>query len=130
LADIENDQAVAAAGGDAMRLFAVLVLLKERPGHGYQLADRLTDLGVDPRLGRSLYRVLRDMESRELVTSAWDLSETGGPPRRVYTTTEAGDAYLADATDGLIRQRVVLGQLLDRYRILTEADRRARPHKR
>jgi DNA-binding PadR family transcriptional regulator len=115
----------AAARPDMLRVFGTLVLLKEQPCHGYELADRLSDLGVDARLGQSLYRVLRDLERRGLVTSEWDLSELGGPPRRVYTITDAGDSFLAEATSGLVHQRFALGQMLDRYRHLIRQEKRA-----
>jgi DNA-binding PadR family transcriptional regulator len=121
-ADVRDVARLSASRPDVARLYAVLVLLKEQPCHGYELGDRLSSLGVDAHLGQSLYRVLRDMESRGLVTSVWDLSELGGPPRRVYTITEAGDEFLADATAVLVHQRFALGQMLARYRELSESD--------
>jgi len=41
----------------------------------------------------TFYRTLRQMEKDGMVSSSWDTSE-GGPARRVYSITEAGEAYL------------------------------------
>jgi PadR family transcriptional regulator PadR len=45
----------------------------------------------------SVYRALRQMEKDELCSSEWDVQaeEGGDPPRRMYTITEEGEAYLA-----------------------------------
>jgi len=41
----------------------------------------------------TFYRTLRQMEQAGMVCSKWDISE-GGPARRVYSITDAGEAYL------------------------------------
>jgi len=41
----------------------------------------------------TFYRTLRQMEKDGMVSSSWDTSE-GGPARRVYSITDAGEAYL------------------------------------
>jgi len=41
----------------------------------------------------TFYRTLRQMEKDGMVSSNWDTSE-GGPARRVYSITDAGEAYL------------------------------------
>jgi PadR family transcriptional regulator PadR len=70
---------------------AVLVLLQEAPAHGYELMDRLS--GVLPRQTRrpdagTFYKFLRTLEAEGLVTSSWFAPESG-PPRRVYSLTDA-----------------------------------------
>ena len=54
---------------------AVLLLLRDRPAHGYELLDRLGGLlpsdGID--MG-NLYRLLRALEDDGLVRSEWDAS--------------------------------------------------------
>ncbi len=95
---------------------AILLLLKEQGSHGYELFRRLAELGFDSRDSASLYGVLRDMESSGLITSSWDTSHSGGPPRRVYAITVNGDKYLRDSEALLVRQRDALSAMLDRYR--------------
>jgi DNA-binding PadR family transcriptional regulator len=96
----------------------ILILLKEHESHGYQLIGRMNDLGFDQRLASSLYGVLRDMEDEGLIASSWDLSGTGGPPRRVYRLTGPGDQFLRHAVPTLVRQRDALGAALDLYSVL------------
>jgi PadR family transcriptional regulator PadR len=74
----------------------LLLLLHRSSSHGYSLQDELKEFGfeeapIDPSM---VYRALREMEERGLVTSAWD-TEGSGPPRRVYRLTAQGDQYLA-----------------------------------
>ncbi|MEA2717182.1 MAG: PadR family transcriptional regulator, regulatory protein PadR [Actinomycetota bacterium] len=72
----------------------LLELLAEQDGHGYELADRLSRLGVETGL-TSLYRTLRLMDRAGEVRSAWAVSS--GPARRVYTATDAGLARLRES---------------------------------
>jgi DNA-binding PadR family transcriptional regulator len=92
-----------------------LVLLRERPSHGYELAERLSSIGIDARLGQSMYRLLHDIERQGLAQSTWDLSQSGGPPRRIYTISEEGEKFLAEATPELVRQRDALDAVLARF---------------
>ena len=100
---------------EVSRVCALLVLLRERPSHGYELAERLSSIGIDARLGQSMYRLLHDIERQGLAQSAWDLSQSGGPPRRIYTISEAGERFLAEATPELVRQRDALDAVLARF---------------
>ena len=108
---------------------AILLLLKERESHGYELVSRLSELGFDvPDFG-GLYRALRAMEDEGLITSSWGTPERG-PARRVYALTAAGDVHLRQSAPGLLHQRRTIGGLLDRYRGLVHKERRSRRHRR
>ena len=75
-----------------------LVLLEEERSHGYELMERMQEeFGFEQINPGSVYRTLRRMENEGLCESEWDVPrpEEGGPPRRTYTITEAGEAYLA-----------------------------------
>ena len=74
-----------------------LVLLREESSHGYELMERLQEeFGVEEINPSSVYRALRQMENEGLCQSEWETSSTeGGPLRRMYAITEAGEAYLA-----------------------------------
>lgn len=71
----------------------VLLVLKEWQTHGYDLMQRLMQLGFSGFDQSYLYRLLRHMEEQGLVISAWDTA-TKGPARRVYGLTAAGQAML------------------------------------
>ena len=73
-----------------------LVLLKEERSYGYELMERIEgDFGFEQINPGSVYRTLRRMENEGLCSSEWDVrAEGGGPPRRMYAITDAGEAYL------------------------------------
>jgi PadR family transcriptional regulator, regulatory protein PadR len=75
----------------------VLVLLKEETSYGYELMGRIEEeFGFEQINPGSVYRILRQMENEGLCSSVWDVraEEGGGPARRMYAITDAGEAYL------------------------------------
>jgi poly-beta-hydroxybutyrate-responsive repressor len=71
-----------------------LVLLREESSYGYELMEGLEQFGFEQISAGTLYRTLRWMEKEGLSKSEWETSE-GGPARRMYSITEAGESYLA-----------------------------------
>lgn len=92
----------------------VLLLLRERSAHGYDLLERLGALGFDREDPGRLYRALRALEKEGLVRSAWERSATG-PDRRTYELTRAGMEELHRAAAALAATDRVLGTFLSRY---------------
>jgi poly-beta-hydroxybutyrate-responsive repressor len=78
----------------------VLLLLREWSAYGYVLMERLAAFGFAMMNPGSFYRVLRQMEKDGMVSSSWDTSG-GGPARRMYSITDAGEAYLKVWADSL-----------------------------
>src|SRR5438093_2746615 len=73
---------------------ALLLLLRERPAHGYDLLERLPELTGEARIEMgNLYRLLRGLEEEGLVSSQWDDSYSG-PAKRRYALTHAGERLL------------------------------------
>jgi PadR family transcriptional regulator PadR len=71
-----------------------LVILHEESSYGYELMERLaTEFEFEQINAGTLYRTLRQLEKEDLCESEWETSE-GGPPRRMYHITEAGEEYL------------------------------------
>lgn len=82
----------------------LLLLLCERPTHGYELLERLRGLGLDytdQEIGY-VYRTLRAMEKEGLIGSEWDTAGAG-PAKRVYTITPQGVAMLGEWAHALER---------------------------
>jgi len=92
----------------------LLLLLQQRPDHGYALAQRLRPLGVEPVDAGTLYRTLRVMESEGLVSSRWAPADSG-PARRVYFLTAGGETVLADEVRVLVRTRATVDRFLRAY---------------
>ncbi len=55
---------------------ALLLLLHHGPAHGYTLLEQLREFGLGDLNPSAVYRVLRDMEAKEWVTSTWDEEQT------------------------------------------------------
>jgi PadR family transcriptional regulator, regulatory protein PadR len=93
----------------------ILLLLSERPSHGYELLERLHQGAPEtPTDTALLYRTLRQMETDGLVRSGW---ETGGsgPPRRLYEMTSEGVGCLHAWALNLRRTRERLDEFIAVY---------------
>jgi PadR family transcriptional regulator, regulatory protein PadR len=93
----------------------LLLLIRERPGHGYDLAVRLSGLGLTQVESGHVYRVLRSLERDGLVASEWTASDSG-PARRRYALTPAGLADLEASMSRLGELDLVIGACLERWR--------------
>jgi PadR family transcriptional regulator PadR len=96
----------------------ILLLLAERPGHGYDLVERLKPFGFDWGGPGPLYQTLRRLEDAGWVVSAWDAS-AAGPARRTYELTDEGWAVLAGFAEGLDRLNARIDEYRARYRRVT-----------
>ena len=70
-----------------------LLALRESASYGYELMERTAKFGFEAMNPGTYYRTLRNMEKDGLCKSEWDTSSGAGPARRVYTITDAGEAY-------------------------------------
>jgi PadR family transcriptional regulator len=70
-----------------------LVTLRKKSSHGYELMERAVELGFEAINPGTVYRTLRRMEKDGLCESKWGMT-SAGPPRRMYSITDAGEAYL------------------------------------
>src|ERR671937_96679 len=94
---------------------AVLLLLRERPMHGYELLERLEEIGADRRIDvGNVYRLLRSLEDEGLVTSEWS-ADLPGPAKRTYELTDAGRRLLDRWAEALRRARSTIDGFLERY---------------
>lgn len=103
----------------------LLLLLAEGAGHGYELVERLGEFGIDTGTPASTYRTLREMERAGLVQSVWELSQTRGPARRVYSVTAAGRRALDRDMAELAALEQSLAQLRSRHASLPQRAKRS-----
>lgn len=97
----------------------LLLLLKQKPAHGYELLDSLGEFGFeegwqDPA---TVYRNLRRLEHHGLVRSEWEPGE-GGPARRVYSLTPEGEEMLHAWAVTIRRTAAGLERFLQHYQAL------------
>jgi PadR family transcriptional regulator PadR len=89
---------------------ALLLLLRERPAHGYDLLERLPELTGEQRVEMgNLYRLLRGLEEEGLVSSQW------GDGKRTYQLTSHGSTLLDHWADALRRSQERTDRFLERY---------------
>ena len=94
---------------------SLLLLLRERPTHGYELLDALPTLTGEARVDMgNLYRVLRALEDDGLVRSEWQ-ADAPGPAKRTYELTAAGRRLLDEWASALQRSRERIDAFLERY---------------
>jgi len=94
----------------------MLLLLYEKPAHGYQLMESLKEFGfedgADPGL---VYRNLRKMEEEGSVESEWE-TEGAGPAKRLYRVRPEGIDLIHSWSSHIQDNIERLGYFLDRYR--------------
>jgi PadR family transcriptional regulator PadR len=94
---------------------ALLLLLRERAAHGYELLEALPAVTGEARVDMgNLYRVLRALEEDGLVTSRWEAGAPG-PAKRTYELTAEGTRLLDEWAAALQRSRERIDTFLDRY---------------
>jgi len=92
----------------------LLALLRDRPTHGYELIAELPTLVGTERVDvGNVYRALRGMEERGLVTSEWS-DELPGPAKRTYEITEEGRRALERWSHWLREARTRIDALIER----------------
>ena len=83
--------------------------------HGYELLERIPELGVEGRVDiGNLYRLLRALEEEGLVTSEWS-AELPGPAKRTYELTAEGRRLLDRWAEALQRAEETISSFLKRY---------------
>jgi poly-beta-hydroxybutyrate-responsive repressor len=94
---------------------ALLLLLRERPMHGYELIERLPELIGGERVDvGNLYRILRALEGEGIVESEWS-ADLPGPAKRTYTLTPAGRELLERWAEALRLARDDVDAFLAHY---------------
>jgi PadR family transcriptional regulator PadR len=95
---------------------AVLLVLRDTPGHGYELLAELQTLMPAERIDMgNLYRILRTLERDGLVDSTWD-DAAPGPAKRVYVITPSGRRVLAQWVEAFTKIERQIEQFRKRYK--------------
>jgi PadR family transcriptional regulator PadR len=78
-----------------LRPLLFLGLSQADRSYGYELAEAVRSFGLSIDMA-GVYRELRSMEQKDLLSSEWEPSDNG-PDRRVYMVTKSGRDALAQA---------------------------------
>src|SRR5213082_4192661 len=94
---------------------SLLLLLRERPLHGYELIERLPEVVGEGRVDvGNLYRLLRSLEAEGVVSSEWS-ADLPGPAKRTYELTAEGRRLLDRWAEALVRTQGTISSFLQRY---------------
>lgn len=93
----------------------VLLAISAQRAHGYLIEQYLRGLGLAQVEMSTLYRTLRQLEKQGLVTSTWEAGP-GGPARRVYALTDAGETWLRAGAGALAAYRSAIDAFFGKYR--------------
>lgn len=96
----------------------LLLLLAERPRHGYELAESLRVSEFDGVTTSTVYRELARLEEDGLVLSFWQSSQARGPARHMYELTDLGRAHLAACVEDIRDLMEHLAGFLTRCEVL------------
>lgn len=94
----------------------LLLLLGQRPSHGYELIQRLNDANFKSGEAdaATVYRNLRRMDKDGLIESHWEVGESG-PGRRLYKLTNLGEDSLKVWAKYIAQQKAKLENFLSAY---------------
>ncbi|MCM2532318.1 poly-beta-hydroxybutyrate-responsive repressor [Neobacillus pocheonensis] len=92
----------------------LLLSLRNLNLHGYKLIQELTRFGFTSIDQGNVYRTLRQLEKDDLVNSKWDTT-TDGPAKRIYSLTEAGEAYLKTCSGALEQYQSIINRFFTLY---------------
>ena len=92
----------------------LLLMLRQWSSYGYELMEKMSTFGLVAMNPGTFYRTLRQMEKDGMVSSSWDTSE-GGPARRMYSITDAGEAYLNYWAESLDQYRRMMDTFFRLY---------------
>src|SRR5690349_12032458 len=88
--------------------------LRGRRSYGHEWMEKMAAFGLAAMNPGTVYRTLRQMEKDGMVRSSWDTSE-GGPARRVYSITEAGETYLSYWAESLDQYQRMMDTFFQLY---------------
>ena len=92
----------------------ILMMLRQWNSYGYELMEKMATFGLNAMNPGTFYRTLRQMEKDGIIRSSWDTSDTG-PARRVYSITDAGEAYLKLWTESLNQYQKMMNTFFDLF---------------
>lgn len=90
----------------------LLAVIDEAPAYGYEMTRRLRARGLSLVGEGSVYPLLGRLERDGLVETFRRASD-GGPPRKYYCTSPAGQRVLADGASEWRAARVAIDAVLD-----------------
>ena len=74
--------------------YCILLMLKNKTYYGYEIIQKLSKYPIITAKESTIYPLLRRLLKENYLSSYWQESTEGLPPRKYYLLTTEGDAYL------------------------------------
>lgn len=75
--------------------FCILLMIKQKPSYGYEIISTLEQYPIVAAKENTIYPLLRRLMKEDLVSSSWQESAEGVPPRKYYSITDKGLEYVS-----------------------------------
>lgn len=75
--------------------YCILLLIKRQSTYGYELISTLENYPIMTAKENTIYPLLRRLLKEDFISSSWQESVEGLPPRKYYTITDKGLTYLS-----------------------------------
>lgn len=74
--------------------FCILLMIRRRPSYGYEIISTLERYPILAAKENTIYPLLRRLLKEGVISSTWQESAEGLPPRKYYALTDQGQDYL------------------------------------
>ena len=74
--------------------FCILLMIRQKPVYGYEIIHRLEQYPILAAKENTIYPLLRRLLKEGYISSCWQESAEGLPPRKYYSMTDKGREYL------------------------------------
>lgn len=74
--------------------FCILLMIRQKPAYGYEIIQTLEHYPILAAKENTIYPLLRRLLKEEYISSCWQESAEGLPPRKYYSITGKGRDYL------------------------------------
>lgn len=75
--------------------YCILLMIQQKPSYGYEIINTLEEYPILAAKENTIYPLLRRLLKEEYISSSWQDSAEGLPPRKYYAITDKGLLYLA-----------------------------------
>ena len=75
--------------------FCILLMIRQKPSYGYEIISTLESYPILAAKENTIYPLLRRLLKEGHISSTWQESAEGLPPRKYYALTDQGQEYLA-----------------------------------
>ncbi len=75
--------------------FCILLMIRQTPSYGYEMISTLEKYPIMAAKENTIYPLLRRLLKEDFISSSWQESTEGLPPRKYYSITDKGREYLS-----------------------------------